>query len=234
MIINHFICIPFAGMGRQSMGLRPLNGAAHSRASGGGSSTGTGGSPAGWGGDSRDRGDSPSGSGGSPYISGGNSGAGDVRENAARMLDQYGNGIMRLAYSYLHNMSDAEDILQDTLIQYIKHQPYFATPSKEKAWLFTVAANLSKNKIKYNQLRETDELQDNLIQEEREDLSLVWAAVKDLPPKYREAIHLFYYEGYSVKEIARILHRNESTVRSDLRRGRERLRTILEEAYDFE
>ncbi len=157
-----------------------------------------------------------------------------LSETAARMLDQYGNSILRLAYSYLHNMHDAEDILQDTLIQYLKYQPGFAGPVQEKAWLFTVAANLSKNRIKYNQLRKTDELEETLLGEERADLSFVWDAVKSLPSKYREAVHLFYYEGYSVKEIAGILHRNESTVRSDLRRGREKLRSILEEAYDFE
>ena len=70
--------------------------------------------------------------------------------------------------------------------------------------------------------------------EEREDLSFVWDAVKKLPEKYREVIHLFYYEGYQTKEISKILSRNESSVRSDLKRGRERLKDLLREAYDFE
>ena len=63
--------------------------------------------------------------------------------------------------------------------------------------LMTVAANLSKNKIDYNRIRTTDELQDTLVAEKREDLSFVWEAVKQLPSKYSEVIHLFYYEGYS-------------------------------------
>ena len=58
--------------------------------------------------------------------------------------------------------------------------------------------------------------------------------MKSLPVKYREVIHLFYHEGYSTAEIARILQRNESTVRSCLSRGRAQLKTILKEAYDFE
>lgn len=62
----------------------------------------------------------------------------------------------------------------------------------------------------------------------------MWDAVKSLPVKYREVIHLFYYEGYPVKEIAGILQRKESTIRSDLRRGREKLKNILKEEYDFE
>ena len=97
-----------------------------------------------------------------------------------------------------------------------------------------MAANLSKNRIDYNRLRDTDELNEELIAEEREDLSFVWEAVKALPEKYREAIHLYYYEGYSTGQMAVLLGRKESSVRSDLKRDREKLKMILKEAYDFE
>ncbi|MBR6473019.1 MAG: sigma-70 family RNA polymerase sigma factor [Firmicutes bacterium] len=156
-----------------------------------------------------------------------------IRENAGLMLDKYGDSILRLAYSYLHNMSDAEDIVQDTLIKYMKTGPEFESEAHEKAWLLRVAANLSKNKIDYNKVRQADELEETLAADERKDLSFVWEAVKMLPDNYREAIHLFYYEGYSTREIAGILKRNEATVRSDLKRGRDKLRTVLTEVYDF-
>lgn len=157
-----------------------------------------------------------------------------VNTTAVRILKLYENDILRIAYSYLHNMEDAEDIVQETVIRYWKKAPGNMNAIKERAWLFTVAANLSKNKIRYKKIRKTDELLDTLIQEEREDLSFVWEAVKTLPVKYREVIHLFYYEGYATRDIAKILNRNESSVRSDLRRGREQLKKILKEAYDFE
>jgi len=150
------------------------------------------------------------------------------------VLDNYGNSILRLAYSYLHNMSDAEDILQETLIKYIETTQSFENDVHKKAWLLRVAANLSKNRIDYNRIRQTDELEETLIMDEREDLSFVWDAVKKLPSKYREVIHLFYHEGYQTKEISKILRRNESSVRSDLKRGREKLKEVLKEAYDFE
>lgn len=156
----------------------------------------------------------------------------DINAQAARLMTDYGDSILRLAYSYLHNMSDAEDILQESLIQFLKTQPELTDPVKEKAWMLRVAGNLSKNRIKYNKLRLTDELQESLASDQRDDLSYVWEAVKQLPDKYREVVHLFYYEGYATKEIADILGRNESTVRSDLKRGRERLRQILEEGGD--
>ena len=153
---------------------------------------------------------------------------------AARLLDEYGNNILRLAYSYLHNSNDAEDIVQDTLLQFLKTAPSFAGPAHEKAWLLHVAGNLCKNRIRYNTLRETDELDETLAACSRTDLSFVWEAVKQLPEKYREVIHLYYCEDYSTAEVAHILKLNESTVRSHLRRGRQQLKTILKEEYDFE
>lgn len=158
----------------------------------------------------------------------------ETNAQATHILDEYGNSILRLAYSYLHNMSDAEDILQDTLIQYLKVKPVLTNAAHEKAWLFKVAANLSKNKINYNHVRQADELDETLAAEEREDLRFVWEAVRLLPDHYREVIHLFHYEGYSTAQIAKLLGRKEATVRSDLRRGRQQLKTILKEAYDFE
>ena len=83
-------------------------------------------------------------------------------------------------------------------------------------------------------MRSADELNEQLAAEGREDLSFVWEAVKQLPERQRAVIHLFYREGYQTRDIARILGRNEATVRSDLRRARERLRTVLKEEYDFE
>ena len=158
----------------------------------------------------------------------------ETNGRADMILTRFGDSILRYAYTYLHNMSDAEKVLQDTLVQFLKTAPEFESENHEKAWLLRVAANLSKNRIRYNKLRETDELNDELVAEEREDLSFVWEAVKSLPVKYREVIHLFYHEGYQTAQFAKVLGRNESTVRSDLRRGREKLKEVLKGEYDFE
>lgn len=148
-------------------------------------------------------------------------------------LDRHGDSILRLAYSYLHNRSDAEEVLQDTLIRLFQTRPSFESRDHEKAWLLRVAANLSKNRLAYNKRRAADALQDTLAAEEREDLSFVWEAVKALPPNYRDVIHLFYCEGYSTAQISEILDRKETTVRSALSRGRQKLRDLLKEDYDF-
>ncbi len=158
----------------------------------------------------------------------------EINRQAEHILDEHGSSILRLAYSYLHNMSDAEEVLQDTLLRFLKTAPTFENSTHEKAWLLRVAGNLSKNRIDYNKVRAPDELSDTLKAEKREDLSFVWDAVRSLPVPFREVIHLFYYEGYSTAEISRMLDRKESTVRSDLRRGRLKLKEILKEACDFE
>ena len=158
----------------------------------------------------------------------------DVNARAAEILDTHGNAILRYAYSYLHNMEDAEEVLQDTLVQFLKTAPAFESEAHEKAWLLRVAGNLSKNRLSYNAVRAADELNDELVAENRDDLSFVWQAVRDLPEKYRAPVHLFYHEGYQTAQIAKVLGRNESTVRSDLRRGREKLKEVLKGEYDFE
>ena len=156
-----------------------------------------------------------------------------VNAEAERLLTVYGDSILRLAYSYLHSRADAEEVVQDTLVQYLREQPAFRDGDHEKAWCLRVAANLSKNRIKYNRVRAADELNEELVAEGCEDLAFVWEAVRELPEIYREVVHLFYQEGYQTAEIARILRRSEATVRSQLARGRGLLKTILKEAYDF-
>lgn len=157
-----------------------------------------------------------------------------TNRRAEQLLNTYGNSILRYAYSYLHNLSDAEEVLQDTLVKFLQTAPVLESPQHERAWLLRVAGNLSKNRLDYNKVRAADELSEELAAEEKDELSFVWEAVKALPENFRAVIHLFYHEGYSTAEIARLLGRKESTVRSDLRRGRAKLKETLKEAYDFD
>lgn len=156
-----------------------------------------------------------------------------IHQQAERLLTDYGDTVLRMAYSYLHNTEDAEEILQDTLVQFLKAAPALESRAHEKAWFLHVAANLCRNRLKYNTIRQTDELADNLEAGGQSDLLFVWDAVKSLPEKYREVVHLYYYEGYQTAEIAKILDMKEATVRSNLARGREKLKSVLKEAYDF-
>ncbi len=153
-------------------------------------------------------------------------------ENALKL---YGNSLLRLAFSYVHNIQDAEDALQDSLIQYMRKAPVFENEAHEKAWLMTVVSNGCKNKLRHAKRLREDELTE-FVSDEREadDLSFVWQCVKELPEKYSEVLHLYYYEGYSAAEIGTILSKNEATVRSLLMRGRNMLKAPLEDIYGYE
>lgn len=158
-----------------------------------------------------------------------------TEQKVSYLFDTYGNAVLRAAYAYLHNMDDAEDVLQDTFVQYLRAEPIFESSAHEKAWLLRVAINLSKNKLNSTWYKQTDALTEAYPCAELDDeLTCVWDAVRSLPLKYREPIHLFYHEGYSTAEIAGILEMKEATVRSLLHRGRGMLKEILQEAYDFD
>lgn len=158
----------------------------------------------------------------------------DSQEQYLRgIMDKHGSRLLRLAYSYLHNMQDSEEILQDVLMKLLDKAPVFESDEHEKAWLLRVTANLSKNRIEYNKLRDTDELKDELVAEEKEDLSFLWDAVKELPENYREVIHLFYEEDCKTDEIADILGESGANIRTRLKRARAKLKEILKEEYDF-
>ena len=158
----------------------------------------------------------------------------DPNEKAVQAMNTYGNSILRLSFAYLHDLAGAEDILQDTLIRLMKTNPVFTSPDHEKAWLLRVAINLCKNRLKsfwakYSELSE--EFPDDPMSS---DEIILLDLVSKLPVKYREVIHLFYYEDYSINEIAVLLQKNKSTIRSLLHRAREKLKIHLKGDYDFD
>ncbi len=155
-------------------------------------------------------------------------------ENVEVMLEQYGNAILRVAVTYVKNRQDAEDILQDVLEKYMMIGPTFANTNHEKAWFLRVAINMAKNKCKSSTFR----LRSNWIEsgeyyDTYKDNDIL-KAVYELPLKYKEVIYLYYYEEYSVKEIAELVQKKESTVKSLLNRGRVKLSGALREEYGNE
>ena len=148
---------------------------------------------------------------------------------AAELFDRYGDGILRFAFSHMHNLYDAEDVLQETLIRYLENKPKFADMRQEKCWMFKVAANVAKDMLRRRSRGDVN-LDDHpeLPAPSRERGDLL-AALLALPEKYKTSMFLYYYEGYSVREIARAMGQPEGTVKSWLHRAREILRKDLEE-----
>ena len=157
-------------------------------------------------------------------------------ERIRLLVEAYGDMIFRLCYTYMKNVPDAEDAAQDVFLKLIETQPEFDDAEHEKAWIIRVTINICKNRLRFFRIRRAERIENTniAVYDKHNDTPEVLAAVLALPEKYRTVIHLYYYEEYSTPEIAQMIGRNESSVRSDLHRARARLKTVLKEGYDFE
>ena len=147
-----------------------------------------------------------------------------------RAVEKYADTVFRICILHLKNKSDAEDIFQEVFLKFALNDKEFENANHEKAWIIRVTINACKDLIKSffrSRTISIDELI-SVADEEKEDLSYVLEAVLKLPVKYRDAIYLHYYEGYSALEIGEILGKNENTVYSILSRGKSMLKESLE------
>ena len=135
--------------------------------------------------------------------------------------------MFRTALAILGGKADAEDIVQDVFVKLFEKQPHFESTEHEAAWLVRVTVNHCKNFLRLHWWRKTIPLLDSYPTQTDEQQSIL-QNVLSLPSKYRTVIHLFYYEGYSTKEIAEITEQKESTVREQLTRARRMLKISLE------
>lgn len=141
-------------------------------------------------------------------------------------LTLWSDAVYRLALARTGQKQDAEDVTQTVFLRYaeaLEKNVKFENQEHCKAWLFRVAINQSKNLFASAWFRHRADLTEE-IPFSQNNYREVYVAVMALPEKYRTVIHLYYYEGYSVKEIAKLIGKKENTVKSLLKRGRERLR----------
>lgn len=147
-------------------------------------------------------------------------------DESEAVLSRYAAMVYRLAFARTGNRYDADDVLQEVFLRYIRSKPAFAEEEHRKAWLIRTAINCSKSLMTSAWFRNTTPLDDTLLSEMK-DHSEVYYAVLTLPVHYRTVIHLFYYEDYSIEDIARLLKSKPSTVKSQLHRARNLLREQL-------
>lgn len=178
------------------------------------------------------------------------SASGDAdRDALQRKINDYSDMLYRIAFLQLRNNQDAEDVVQETFYQLIKSRKEFETQEHEKAWLIKVTLNGCRKVwrsawYRHRDLMPEKENAEGAAEEngggmeagvlKRERNREIMEAVLKLPKKYREVIHLFYFQQMSIKEICDVTERKESTVTSQLTRGRELLKKNLKEEYRYE
>lgn len=168
----------------------------------------------------------------------------DVREYE-RIVEKYMDTVYRIAISHIKDVSDADDVVQQTFVKLYTKDVNFTDEEHIKRWLIRVCVN-ECNSMFSSFWRKNVNLFENSTAEEyitggscapafdRQEDSDLYEAVKKLPAKCRIVVLLFYYEDYSTKEIADIIHVREATVRTRLVRARKLLKEELKEAWNDE
>ena len=148
------------------------------------------------------------------------------------LAEKYMDMVYRIALNALGSAADAEDVTQNVMVRLYRADPDFESEEHAKRWLIRVAVNESKRLVglpwkkreaSFEEVLnaasvEADGLQKDLVRK-----------IAQLQPKYRVPMYLYYFEGYSVKEIAELTGSKTSTLQTRLARGREKLREVLEE-----
>lgn len=144
------------------------------------------------------------------------------------MVELYADTVYKIALSQVKKKEDAEDIFQEVFLNYINCKKEFLSEEHEKAYMIRMTVNCCKKHFRSAWLRhraDFTEICDVVSGNEKEEK--LYECVMELPAKYRLVIHLFYYEELSVDQISQILHRKESTVKSQLMRGRNMLKQLM-------
>ncbi len=150
-----------------------------------------------------------------------------------QIIEHYKDTVYKIAYTYCKNKSDAEDIFQEVFLRYFSKKPAFNSPDYKKAWFIRVTINCCKKLLLSSWFKRVLPIGENLPCEAQEESEL-FHAVMALPLKYRVVVHLFYYEEYRIKEIARLTNQKETTVATQLQRARKLLKSRLMEDLQYE
>ncbi len=157
-----------------------------------------------------------------------------MRQSLQELIERYQNNLYAAAFNICKNAEDAEDVVQDTFIQYHTSKKEFESEQHIRAWLIRVTINRAKyvNRTFWRQNKvPMEDYMETLVFESPESRN-IFETVMKLPEKYRIVIHLFYYEDFSVREIAEILAISEGNVKVRLSRGRSLLKAALKEKWE--
>lgn len=157
-----------------------------------------------------------------------------MRQSVKELFEKYQNNLYAVAFNVCKNAEDAKDVVQDTFIQYHLLKKEFDNEQHIRAWLIRVAINKAKNMNRTFWRKNKVPLEEYIetLAFETPESEELFETVMKLPEKYRIVIHLFYYEDYTVHEIADILKITESNVKVRLSRGRVMLKEKLREEWE--
>jgi RNA polymerase sigma factor (sigma-70 family) len=158
----------------------------------------------------------------------------DINANIAAALEKYSDMVRRICFMYLHDYADVDDVFQEVFLNLIQKKTPFENAEHEKAWLIRVTINKCKNNLKSFWRKNTDSIENMELPFEDKAENELLQVVLSLPQKYKDVIYLYYYEGYTVPEMAKLLKKNENTIYSHLSRARALIKQKLGgKEYDY-
>ena len=151
-------------------------------------------------------------------------------DNCELILTRNAKTVYRTAYLRVGNRYDAEDVMQEVFMRYVRYRPEFENTEHEKAWFIRAAINASSTHTRHLSARREVPLEDEVPAPDPAvpDDELLQAIMR-LPKSQRSVIQLYYYDGVPTKEIAESLGKSDAAVRIILTRAREKLKKIIEE-----
>ena len=151
------------------------------------------------------------------------------KPDVVELFDEFSDMVYKIAFVRVSQPSDADDVFQDVFMQLVRHANKLRSREHAKAWLIRCTMNFCNSHHRSAWQKKTVGIEESFYSGQTElgyeHIELL-EAVRSLTPEHQEVIHLFYYEGYSGKEIADILDINENTVKSRLRRARQELQSV--------
>ena len=152
-------------------------------------------------------------------------------EDVETIIERYGDLLYRLCILMLKNESDAEDVIQETLIKFYRKAPVFENADHEKAWLIRVATNECRDLLRFRVRHPLAEVEQIMVASEDSADSGILEALASLPEKYRLVLTLYYIEDCRIEDIAKIIGRTPSAVKMRLQKGRKLLEEIYRKEY---
>ena len=155
-------------------------------------------------------------------------------ESIETIIQRYKGTVYGVALSYTSNRADADDIFQEVFLIYYKVNPQFNDEEHRKAWLIRTTINCSLRVVQSTYHKrmvpmDQNEMKEGSFQFRTKEESVVYVALQELPEKYRTVLQLFYFADMSVDSISKTLNIKPGTVKVQLMRGRELMKSKLEE-----
>ena len=133
-----------------------------------------------------------------------------------------------MIFNYVHNVDDTSDLSQDVFLKLLDCNKEFESEEHLKAWIIKVSIKRCKNHFRFLSRFSDEEIPESIYYDNSHEDRELLRAVMSLPEKYRVPLHLFYYEDYTIKQIGDILGSPEATIKIRLKRGREKLKKVIE------